>query len=184
MLMIGFISSIRLFPCRHAILMKASFEQPQQVMECLVQELCASVSTDTNNLSLKIALNHREKVFENFWCSTLLETRKVSVTSKVVTSLSSYDDDQDDEQAQDDEDAGKNDVNETKQDDEDDDDHDNDEKGQDDDEHDVDETVQEDDDEEQTESDDDGDDFVHPKLTTHDDEIIHEEDKKRGIHKI
>ncbi|GJS04870.1 hypothetical protein Tco_0321378 [Tanacetum coccineum] len=39
-----------------------------------------------------------------------------------------------------------------------------------------DKTVQEDDNEEQTESDDDGDDFVHPKLTTHDDEIIHEED--------
>ncbi|GKA92653.1 hypothetical protein Tco_0814578, partial [Tanacetum coccineum] len=36
-------------------------------MECLVLELCASDSTDTNNLILKIALNHREKVFENFW---------------------------------------------------------------------------------------------------------------------
>ncbi|GJV94679.1 hypothetical protein Tco_1546256 [Tanacetum coccineum] len=71
---------------------------------------------------------------------------------------------QDDEQAQDDEDAGKNDVNETTQDDEDDDDHDDDE------------TVQEDDDEELTESDDDGDDFVHPKLTTHVDDIIHEEE--------
>ncbi|GJR80907.1 retrovirus-related pol polyprotein from transposon TNT 1-94 [Tanacetum coccineum] len=40
-------------------------------MECRVQELCASVSTDNNNLSLKIALNHREKVFEkSFWCSS------------------------------------------------------------------------------------------------------------------
>ncbi|GKD39279.1 hypothetical protein Tco_1259486 [Tanacetum coccineum] len=84
---------------------------------------------------------------------------------------------QDDDQAQDDEDADKNDVNETTQDDEDDEVHDDDENAQeDDDEHDVDKTVQEDDDEEQTESDDDGDDFVHPKLTTHDDEIIHEED--------
>ncbi|GKG01189.1 hypothetical protein Tco_0305894, partial [Tanacetum coccineum] len=36
-------------------------------MECLVQELCASVSTDTNNLSLKITLNYREKDFDNFW---------------------------------------------------------------------------------------------------------------------
>ncbi|GJS70647.1 hypothetical protein Tco_0703488 [Tanacetum coccineum] len=34
-------------------------------MECLIQELCASVSTDTNNLSLKIALNHREKKSNN-----------------------------------------------------------------------------------------------------------------------
>ncbi|GKB11890.1 hypothetical protein Tco_0845813, partial [Tanacetum coccineum] len=58
--------------------------------------------------------------------------------------------------------------------DEDDDNHDDDEKAQeDDDEHDADEKVQDDDDEELTESDDDGDDFVHPKLTTHDDEIIH-----------
>ncbi|GKC39433.1 hypothetical protein Tco_1051817 [Tanacetum coccineum] len=93
-------------------------------------------------------------------------------------SWKSSDDDQDDEQAQDDEDADKNDVNETTQDDEDDDDHDDDEKVQDenDDEHDVDEKAQDDDDEEQTESDDDGDDFVHPKLTTHDDDIIHEEE--------
>ncbi|GJS32546.1 hypothetical protein Tco_0530928 [Tanacetum coccineum] len=37
-------------------------------------------------------------------------------------------------------------------------------------------TAENDDDEELTESDNDGDDFVHPKLTTHDDEIIHEED--------
>ncbi|GKA77295.1 hypothetical protein Tco_0783756 [Tanacetum coccineum] len=79
-------------------------------------------------------------------------------------SWKSSDDDQDDEQAQDDEDADKNDVNETKQDDEDDE------------EHDDNETDQNDDDEEQTESDDDGDDFVHPKLTTHDDDIIHEEE--------
>ncbi|GJS87995.1 hypothetical protein Tco_0770631 [Tanacetum coccineum] len=75
-------------------------------------------------------------------------------------SWKSSDNDQDDEQAQDDEDADKNDVNETTQNDEDDDDHDDDEK------------VQDDDDEEQTESEDDGDDFVHPKLTTHDDDII------------
>ncbi|GKG32542.1 hypothetical protein Tco_0430052, partial [Tanacetum coccineum] len=40
-------------------------------IECLVQELCASVSMDSNYLSLKIALNHREKVFENFWCFIL-----------------------------------------------------------------------------------------------------------------
>ncbi|GJY68286.1 retrovirus-related pol polyprotein from transposon TNT 1-94 [Tanacetum coccineum] len=66
--------------------------------------------------------------------------------------------------AQDDEDEDKNDVNETTQDDEDDDVHDDDENAQD------------DDDEEQTESEDDGDDFIHPKLTTHDDEIIHEEE--------
>ncbi|GJT09992.1 hypothetical protein Tco_0857034 [Tanacetum coccineum] len=78
-------------------------------------------------------------------------------------SWKSSDDDQDDEQAQDDEDADKNDVNETTQDDEDDDEHDIDEKAQ-------------DDDEEQSESDDDGDDFVHPKLITHDDDIIHEEE--------
>ncbi|GJS63667.1 hypothetical protein Tco_0678231 [Tanacetum coccineum] len=93
-------------------------------------------------------------------------------------SWKSSDDDQDDEQAQDDEDADKNDVNETAQDDEDDDDHDDDEKVQDedDDEHDDDKKAQDDDDEELTESDDDGDDFVHPKLTTHDDDIIHEEE--------
>ncbi|GJV81941.1 hypothetical protein Tco_1517811 [Tanacetum coccineum] len=80
------------------------------------------------------------------------------------------------------EDADKNDVNETTQDDEDDDAHDDDEKVQDenDDEHDVDEKAQ-DDDEEQSESDDDGDDFVHPKLTTHDDDIIHEEEMMKGI---
>ncbi|GJY30072.1 hypothetical protein Tco_0413567 [Tanacetum coccineum] len=79
-------------------------------------------------------------------------------------SWKSSDDDQDDEKAQDDEDEDKNDVNETTQDDEDDDVHDDDENAQD------------DDDEEQTESEDDGDDFIHPKLTTHDDEIIHEEE--------
>ncbi|GJX81556.1 hypothetical protein Tco_0331037 [Tanacetum coccineum] len=73
-------------------------------------------------------------------------------------------DDQDDEKAHDDEDDDKNDVNETTQDDEDDDVHDDDENAQD------------DDDGEQTESEDDGDDFIHPKLTTHDDEIIHEEE--------
>ncbi|GKF81702.1 hypothetical protein Tco_0240304, partial [Tanacetum coccineum] len=39
-----------------------------------------------------------------------------------------------------------------------------------------DEQDQDDDDEEMTESDNDGDDFVHPKLTTHEDEIIHEQD--------
>ncbi|GJW49291.1 hypothetical protein Tco_0090642 [Tanacetum coccineum] len=77
-------------------------------------------------------------------------------------SWKSSDDDQDDEQAQDDEDADKNDVNETKQDD--------------DDEHDDNETDQNDDDKEQTDSEDDGDDFVHLKLTTHDDDIIHEEE--------
>ncbi|GJV11509.1 hypothetical protein Tco_1353050 [Tanacetum coccineum] len=79
-------------------------------------------------------------------------------------SWKSSDDDQDDEKAQDDEDEDKYDVNETTQDDEDDDVHDDDENAQD------------DDDEEQTESEDDGDDFIHPKLTTHDDEIIHEEE--------
>ncbi|GJZ21144.1 hypothetical protein Tco_0558183, partial [Tanacetum coccineum] len=79
-------------------------------------------------------------------------------------SWKSSDDDQEDEKAQDDEDEDKNDVNETTQDDEDDDVHDDDENAQD------------DDDEEQTESEDDGDDFIHPKLTTHDDEIIHEEE--------
>ncbi|GJY84480.1 hypothetical protein Tco_0497856 [Tanacetum coccineum] len=79
-------------------------------------------------------------------------------------SWKSSDDDQDDEKAQDDEDEAKNDVNENTQDD------------QDDDVHDDDENAQDDDDEEQTESEDDGDDFIHPKLTTHDDEIIHEEE--------
>ncbi|GJW45860.1 hypothetical protein Tco_0077506 [Tanacetum coccineum] len=85
-------------------------------------------------------------------------------------SWKSSDDDQDDdkldddEKTQDDEDEDKNDDNETAQDDEDDDIHDDDENAQD------------DDDEAQTESDDDGDDFIHPKLTTHDDEIIHEEE--------
>ncbi|GKC46587.1 hypothetical protein Tco_1064309, partial [Tanacetum coccineum] len=74
------------------------------------------------------------------------------------------DDDQDDEKAQDDENEEKNDVNETTQDDEDDDVHDDDENAQD------------DDDEEQTESEDDGDNFIHPKLITHDDEIIYEEE--------
>ncbi|GJT28221.1 hypothetical protein Tco_0908496 [Tanacetum coccineum] len=79
-------------------------------------------------------------------------------------SWKSSDDDQDDEKAQDNEDEDKNDENEATQDDEDDDVHDDDENAQD------------DDDEEQTESEDDGDDFIHPKLTTHDDEIIHEEE--------
>ncbi|GKE72788.1 hypothetical protein Tco_1534829, partial [Tanacetum coccineum] len=64
-------------------------------------------------------------------------------------SWKSSDDDQDDEKVQDDED---NDV------------------------HDEDENAQANDDEEQTESKDDGDDFIHPKLITHDDEIIHEEE--------
>ncbi|GJS44453.1 hypothetical protein Tco_0569496 [Tanacetum coccineum] len=92
-------------------------------------------------------------------------------------SWKSSDDDQDDEQAQDDDDADKKDVNETTQDDEDDDVHDDDENDQeDDDEHDDDKKADDDDDEELTESDEDGDGFVHPKLTTHDDEIIHEED--------
>ncbi|GJS25372.1 hypothetical protein Tco_0454004 [Tanacetum coccineum] len=45
---------------------------------------------------------------------------------------------------------------------------------EDDDEHDDVKKAQDDDDEEQTESEDDGDDFVHPKLTTHDNDIIHE----------
>ncbi|GKG38628.1 hypothetical protein Tco_0460340, partial [Tanacetum coccineum] len=77
-------------------------------------------------------------------------------------SWKSSDDDQDDEQAQDNDDADK---------------HDDDENAQEDDnEHDDDKKDQDDDDEKLTESDDDGDDFVHPKLTTHDDEIIHEED--------
>ncbi|GJW35301.1 hypothetical protein Tco_0058221 [Tanacetum coccineum] len=75
-------------------------------------------------------------------------------------SCESSDDNQDDEKAQDDEDEAKNDDNETTQDDEDDDVHDDDEN------------AQNDDDEAQTESEDDGDDFIHPKLTTHDDEII------------
>ncbi|GKE66852.1 hypothetical protein Tco_1521013 [Tanacetum coccineum] len=79
-------------------------------------------------------------------------------------SWKSSDDDQDDEKAQDDEDEDKNDVNETTQDDEDDNEHKDDEQAQD-----I-------DDEEQTESEDDGDDFIHPKLTTHDDEIIREEE--------
>ncbi|GKD17540.1 hypothetical protein Tco_1206698, partial [Tanacetum coccineum] len=64
-------------------------------------------------------------------------------------SWKSSDDDQDDEKAQDDEDEDKNDD---------------------------DENAQNDDDEAQTESEDDGDDFIHPKITTHDDEIIHEEE--------
>ncbi|GJV85756.1 hypothetical protein Tco_1525654, partial [Tanacetum coccineum] len=85
-------------------------------------------------------------------------------------SWKSSDDDQDDdkidddEKAQDDEDEDKIDDDEKTQDDEDDDVHDDDENAQD------------DDDEAQTESEDDGDDFIHPKLTTHDDEIIHEEE--------
>ncbi|GJV68201.1 hypothetical protein Tco_1483710 [Tanacetum coccineum] len=84
----------------------------------------------------------------------------------MIISWKSSDDDQEDEKAQDDEDEDKYDVNETTQDDEDDDVHG------------ADENAQDDDDEEQSESEDDGDDFIHPKLTTHDDEIIHEEGKK------
>ncbi|GJU29792.1 hypothetical protein Tco_1173381, partial [Tanacetum coccineum] len=38
---------------------------------------------------------------------------------------------------------------------------------------------QDDDDEAQTESEDDGDDFIHPKLTTHDHEITHEEESNK-----
>ncbi|GJW01481.1 hypothetical protein Tco_1556732, partial [Tanacetum coccineum] len=85
-------------------------------------------------------------------------------------SWKSSDDDQeddkinDDKKAQDDEDKDKNDDNKTTQNDEDDDMHDDDENAQD------------DDDDAQTESEDDGDDFIHPKLTTHDDEIIHKEE--------
>ncbi|GJT80327.1 hypothetical protein Tco_1054669 [Tanacetum coccineum] len=82
-------------------------------------------------------------------------------------------DDEDDEQADDDNDDEHNDDENAQ---EDDDEHDDDEKVQDDDEHDDDKKADNDDDEELTESDEDGDDFVHPKLTTHDDEIIHEED--------
>ncbi|GJW14871.1 hypothetical protein Tco_0019004, partial [Tanacetum coccineum] len=100
----------------------------------------------------------------------------------------------DDEKAQDDEDEDKNDDNETAQDDQDDDKIDDDEKAQDDEDedknddnetaqddedddiHDDDENAQDDDVEAQTESEDDGDDFIHPKLITHDDEIIHEEE--------
>ncbi|GJV85027.1 hypothetical protein Tco_1524925 [Tanacetum coccineum] len=73
-------------------------------------------------------------------------------------SWKSSDDDQDDE-AED-----KDDSNETTQ------------ANEDDDVHDDDENSQDDDDEEQTESEDYGDDFIHPTLTTHDDEIIHEEE--------
>ncbi|GJV35525.1 hypothetical protein Tco_1408002 [Tanacetum coccineum] len=92
-------------------------------------------------------------------------------------SWKSSDDDQDDEQDQDDDDAEKHDVHETTQEQEDDDDHDDDENDQeDDDANDDDKKADNDDDEELTESENDGDDFVHPKLTTHDDEIIHEED--------
>ncbi|GJR47361.1 hypothetical protein Tco_1315464 [Tanacetum coccineum] len=65
-------------------------------------------------------------------------------------SWKSSDDDQDDEQDQDDDDAEKM--------------------------NDDDKKTEDDDDEEMTESDNDGDDFVHPKLTTHEDEIIHEKD--------
>ncbi|GKF30637.1 hypothetical protein Tco_0100435, partial [Tanacetum coccineum] len=73
--------------------------------------------------------------------------------SKDDISWKSSDNDQDDKQAQDDEN-----------------------EDEDDDVHDEDEKAQADDDDEQTESEDDGDDFIHPKLTTHDDEIIHEEE--------
>ncbi|GKE48250.1 hypothetical protein Tco_1479508, partial [Tanacetum coccineum] len=80
-----------------------------------------------------------------------------------------------DEKAQDDDDAEKHEVHETTQEEEDDDQHDDDENDQeDDDASDDDKKIEEDDDEEMTESDNDGDDFVHPKLTTHEDEIIHE----------
>ncbi|GKF60648.1 retrovirus-related pol polyprotein from transposon TNT 1-94, partial [Tanacetum coccineum] len=70
----------------------------------------------------------------------------------------------DDEQAQDDDDTERHEVHETTQEEEDDDASDDDKKAKD------------DDDEEMTKSDNDGDDFVHPKLTTHEDEIIHEKD--------
>ncbi|GJS46177.1 hypothetical protein Tco_0596298 [Tanacetum coccineum] len=92
-------------------------------------------------------------------------------------SWKSSDDDQDDEQDQDDDDAEKHEVHETTQEEEDDDEHDDDENDQeDDDARDDDKKAEDDDDEEMTESDNDGDDFVHPKLTTHEDEIIHEKD--------
>ncbi|GJR86120.1 hypothetical protein Tco_0210131 [Tanacetum coccineum] len=79
-------------------------------------------------------------------------------------SWKSSDDDQDDEKVQDADSEAKNVDDETTQADEDDDVHDDDEN------------TQDDDDEEQTKSDDDGDDFVHPTLTIHDEEIIHEEE--------
>ncbi|GJW80114.1 hypothetical protein Tco_0144089, partial [Tanacetum coccineum] len=89
----------------------------------------------------------------------------------------SSDDDQDDEQDQDDDDAEKHEVHETTQEEEDDDEHDDDENDQeDDDARDDDKKAEDDDDEEMTESDNDGNDFVHPKHTTHDDEIIHEDE--------
>ncbi|GKF78724.1 hypothetical protein Tco_0234292, partial [Tanacetum coccineum] len=82
----------------------------------------------------------------------------------------------------DDDDTEKHDIRETTQEEEDDDEHDDDENDQeDDDAHDDDKKAEDDDDEELTESDNDGDDFVHPKLTTHDDEIIHEEDTEEDV---
>ncbi|GJW92138.1 hypothetical protein Tco_0169691 [Tanacetum coccineum] len=99
---------------------------------------------------------------EGTWCYTRVPDALIRIGDDI--SWKSSDDNQDDEKAQDDEDEAKNDDNETTQDDEDDDVHDDDENAQD------------DDDESQTESEDDGDDFIHPKLTTHDDEIIHEEE--------
>ncbi|GJY84523.1 hypothetical protein Tco_0497899 [Tanacetum coccineum] len=77
--------------------------------------------------------------------------------------------------SEDDQADDKNDDDENAQDDENDDKNDDDENAQDD-KNDDDENVQDDDDEAQTESEDDGDDFIHPKLTTHDDEITHEEE--------
>ncbi|GKA15538.1 hypothetical protein Tco_0695285 [Tanacetum coccineum] len=73
---------------------------------------------------------------------------------------------QDDKKAHDDEDDDVHDDDEKAQDDQDD------EKAHDD----EDDENAQDDNEEQTESEDDGDDFIHPKLITHDDEIIHEEE--------
>ncbi|GJW34000.1 hypothetical protein Tco_0054032 [Tanacetum coccineum] len=77
----------------------------------------------------------------------------------------SSEDDQADDKDIDDENA---------QDDEDDDKDIDDENAQDDDDNEA--QTESEDDEEQTELEDDGDDFIHPKLTTHDDGIIHEEE--------
>ncbi|GJZ03719.1 hypothetical protein Tco_0536994 [Tanacetum coccineum] len=51
---------------------KATIVQPQQEYWFRLSTTTVSVQVlRKNNLSLKIALNHRKKVFENFWCFIL-----------------------------------------------------------------------------------------------------------------
>ncbi|GJX02940.1 hypothetical protein Tco_0188856 [Tanacetum coccineum] len=110
----------------------------------------------------------KAKELETISEATLTEAEQLKIITKrsrKETHSSHANDDISWKSSEDDQDDDKNDDDENAQDDEDDDKNDDDENAQDD-----------DDDEAQSESKDDGDDFIHLKLTTHDDEITHEEE--------